>query len=151
MAANKEEVLRDKALTEELREHFREEFEVENGVESLQEENSNLKEELAEIRTKEKMREDAAAVDLLLKESKIPDDIKNDKDIDIRGLLEEADPERRPAIIARFEKAAKAAGGPAPSGQREKDIRESVGSGGESTASDRASLARGMMSGITRR
>lgn len=137
MATTKKEILEDKALTEELREHFREELEVELSVsglqeqnEALQEERDTLREEIQEYKLKDKARETRAEIQTMLNESKLSAESKEDEEL--FQILEEAKPERRAALIKRFEKAATEAngsnskhkGGSAPSTAREKDLQE---------------------------
>ena len=145
------ELLENKALSEEARAHFREELEVELSVSSMQEEIETLKEENAEYKLKEQRLAKRAEVKKLLKESKLPEESKNDEEL--LEILEEATPERRKAIIARFEKAAASASSdepPARSGMREKDISEGTSNGGGGTP-DRAKMAKVLLNGVTAR
>jgi len=131
------------SLVAELREHFREELDVESTVQELQEENQELKEQVAEYQMKDKKQEDAAAITKMLKESKLDEEDQ----ADIQGLLEEAKPERRAALIERFEKLAeKAANGEKPSASREKNITEATGGKKPEKGELRSLMASGLSS-----
>ena len=108
MEITKDSVLKEAKLVEELRAHFREEFDVEYSVESISEENEELKTKLKEYEVKESIAAIQVEVDGLLKTSKLPEDVKNDKDL--RAILESAEGvDARKTIIARFEKVAESA------------------------------------------
>ena len=98
-----EDILADTGAMTALRVHFKEEFDAEGMVETIQNENAALKEELVKYKTTEKVRELQAEIDALLGESKLPDEIK--KDSNLRELLETAkDTEARKGIVARMTK-----------------------------------------------
>lgn len=148
MALTLKEVLENKDLAEEVRKHFREEFDVENSVEDLQSENERLREELAERKVKDQAEENRKAVTKLIAESKLPKASKEDKEL--FKILEEAKPEHRVALITRFEKVVESTEAdleeeedddkPAPSGVREKKMKENV---------DKKTLAKALMEGLT--
>jgi hypothetical protein len=103
-------VMEDKKIMEELRAHIREELEVESGVVALQESNEALEEENKELRAEiaeQQKKEDAYAagieIDKMLKESKLPEGTKIEAGL--RKILEAADStEARKAIIENFER-----------------------------------------------
>lgn len=126
------EVLEDKELRDQLRSHFREELEVELSVGDLQEEVQELRETVKEFELEKEVRENEEAVDEMIESSKLSEAAKEDEEI--RSILLEAKPERRPAILARFEKvqgSSKEDDNPKPSGAREKTISEGTGTDGK--------------------